>query len=426
MSHAGLVCQEWVEDHAYECQNFGSKNTEALRHVFLSLGDLFLSLQVCSPPSTMWSRAVATFGCGASRAFSSGSQHGGVCAKLASRRVIQVSGPDASKFLQGLVTNDVTLLHPNREPLQYTYFLNHKGRAICDSFIWCQEEHDADGLSYVLDCRDDATKLLLRVLKMYRLKSKVDIVDKSEEATVWSIFPEQVRTAFPSDLLLEEAYHQNFHADPRSTFLGYRKVLFNNDVFQPTTLEGTPFKKVEESQYDRNRRFQGVLEGLEMSGQIPLECNLDSLNGVNFNKGCYVGQELTARTHFKGLVRKRCYPVYFASFESDSKIGRRRTAEEVIVGPPSDRVPFVAPAGSSTVSLREKISGTKAGKLILFNGNGGTTGMALLRVDQVMDEKCRFVGSDSDGKEVEVCPFVPSWVKPNALAQQAAKESRLL
>ena len=56
-------------------------------------------------------------------------------------------------------------------------------------------------------------------------------------------------------------------------------------MFQPSTLEGTPFKEVEESQYDRNRRFQGVLEGLEMSGQIPLECNLDSLNGVNFNKG---------------------------------------------------------------------------------------------------------------------------------------------
>ena len=118
--------------------------------------------------------------------------------------------------------------------------------------------------------------------------------------------------------------------------------------------------------------------------------------------------------------------MYFASFESDRKTGRRRTAEEVIVGPPSDRVPFVAPAGSSSVSLREKMSGTKAGKLILFNGDGGTTGMALLRIDQVMDENCRFVGSDSDGKEVEVCPFVPSWVKPNALAQQAAEESRLL
>ena len=58
-------------------------------------------------------------------------------------------------------------------------------------------------------------------------------------------------------------------------------------------------------------RLQGVPEGTDMNGLIPLECNLDSLNGVSFDKGCYVGQELTARTHFTGLVRKLCYPVYF-------------------------------------------------------------------------------------------------------------------
>ena len=52
-------------------------------------------------------------------------------------------------------------------------------------------------------------------------------------------------------------------------------------------------------------------EGTDMNGLIPLECNLDSLNGISFDKGCYVGQELTARTHFTGLVRKLCYPVYF-------------------------------------------------------------------------------------------------------------------
>ena len=95
------------------------------------------------------------------------------------------------------------------------------------------------------------------------------------------------------------------HPDPRSSIFGLRGFIPNELVKVGAE------NNVSEWTYNYFLRLQGVPEGTDMNGLIPLECNLDSLNGVSFDKGCYVGQELTARTHFTGLVRKLCYPVYF-------------------------------------------------------------------------------------------------------------------
>ena len=95
-----------------------------------------------------------------------------------------------------------------------------------------------------------------------------------------------------------------FDIDPRSPILGYRGFVPKDFEHGHDNDEQTNILK--EREYDYFLRLQGILEGIEMSGLIPLECNLDSINGVNFEKGCYIGQELTARTHFTGLVRKLC------------------------------------------------------------------------------------------------------------------------
>lgn len=152
--------------------------------------------------------------------------------------------------------------------------------------------------------------------------------------------------------------------------------------------------------YERLRRTHGALEGLEVDGLIPLEANLDWMNGVVFDKGCYLGQELTARTHFRGLLRKRCFPVLLRPVDAENQIvpsvadrvfrdaaqsmafaEEEEEEEEVLVGKGLD---VAALAGSD---VREISKGKRAGKIVsapVVGGGGTRLGVALLRLEHVM------------------------------------------
>ena len=241
---------------------------------------------------------------------------------LTSRRIIRVNGVDSESFLQGLTTNDISHLNPEHvnnnnsveenKNLQYNYFLNHKGRAICDVFIKRErnEATDDNGQSYLLDCRNDAFPILSKLLKVYCLRSKVKIKEeKNMNICVYGDYNNSMMDMNDDDV------KEMFDIDPRSPILGYRGFVPKDFEHGHDNDEQTNIRK--EREYDYFLRLQGILEGIEMSGLIPLECNLDSINGVNFEKGCYIGQELTARTHFTGLVRKLCFPVYFKKINED-------------------------------------------------------------------------------------------------------------
>ena len=237
-------------------------------------------------------------------------RNGRTITTLASRRILRVQGADSESFLQGLITNDVSVLRGNsrilegetaqsrasddnngRPKLLYTYFLNHKGRAICDSFIKLESHDNGTDPSFLLDCRDDAYPILSRLLKMYCLRSKVKIKEeKNMKICVHGPWDANADRSDQGDDLSHVA--EMLHPDPRSSIFGLRGFIPNELVKVGAE------NNVSEWTYNYFLRLQGVPEGTDMNGLIPLECNLDSLNGVSFDKGCYVGQELTARTHY--------------------------------------------------------------------------------------------------------------------------------
>ena len=174
------------------------------------------------------------------------------------RSGIAVRGLEAAKYLQSLVTSDVLGL----ESVQATAFLTNKGRILADGLLWKHE----DGI--LVDVASEQRDAVARHLKMYKLRSKVEL--KAIDVDIVAV-------------------------DPRSPEIGERRCG-------------------DESHELKRRRFAaGIAQGSEIGGRVPLHCNLDLLGHVSFTKGCYLGQELTARAYHRGTVRKRILPIALVS-----------------------------------------------------------------------------------------------------------------
>ena len=182
---------------------------------------------------------------------------------LPNRGILVVSGDDHVDFLQGLVTNDV-----GAGPA-YACLLTAQGRFLHDFFVVPETKR------LLVECEADRRDDLLKRLKQFRLRARVEIVDET--------------SGFSSNIAFE---------DPRHPALG-RRILGG-------TIEGT-YKA-----WDRQRIMLGIPDGsrdMVVGEALLLENNIDRLNGISWDKGCYVGQELTARMHFKGSVKRRLTPV---------------------------------------------------------------------------------------------------------------------
>jgi folate-binding protein YgfZ len=191
---------------------------------------------------------------------------------LTDRALIRLSGEDVSGFLQGLVTNDVTLLVPDR-PL-WAGLLAAQGKALFDFILW------ADGADILLDCEADQAEALARRLTLYRLRRPIVIARDESLAVHW-------RAPAKAGVLDEGV------PDPRLTALGRRWLAPAGDL-----AEG----------WREHRLRLGVTEGVAELGSdktLWLECNAAELNGVSFAKGCYVGQENTARMNWRNKVNRR-------------------------------------------------------------------------------------------------------------------------
>jgi tRNA-modifying protein YgfZ len=220
---------------------------------------------------------------------------------LEDRGVLAVAGPDRRSFLQGLVSNDVEKIAADRAV--YAALLTAQGKYLHDFFMV------EVGEAIWLDAEAARLADLKRRLSMYRLRAKVEIAERPELA-VAVVFGDGALGAL--SLRSEPGAARPFEdgvamTDPRLAELGTRIIM------ERRHLAGmSRFDRVEFADYDRHRLSLGIPDGsrdLVTDKSILLESGFDELHGVDWQKGCYVGQELTARTKYRGLIKKRLFPV---------------------------------------------------------------------------------------------------------------------
>ena len=224
---------------------------------------------------------------------------------LPERGVIGIAGPDARSFLQGLVSNDV--MKVTAAQAIYAALLTPQGKYLHDFFL---AEHQG-GL--LLDCEAARAADLLRRLGLYKLRSKVELAAASDRFTVAAVIGDGAAAALgllPAAGTAVGIADGVAYVDPRLAALGVRAMLpaatAATDLAARGLVAGTP------EDYHRLRLELGVADGsrdLAVEKALLLESNFEPLNGVDFKKGCYMGQELTARTKYRGLVRKRLFRV---------------------------------------------------------------------------------------------------------------------
>jgi folate-binding protein YgfZ len=195
--------------------------------------------------------------------------------RIEDRAVVALSGADACNFLQGLITNDIDAL--TSEKALYAALLTPQGKILFDFLVVDQGAGDI-----FLDCPAASRHALIKRLSIYRLRSKVEIVPRDDLA-VFASWDESPLPGYSFD-------------DPRLSALGRRSIAPKVD---------------RENGYLAHRLSLGVPEAADfgMDKMFALDAGLDELHAIAFDKGCYVGQELTARMKHRGTARKRLLPV---------------------------------------------------------------------------------------------------------------------
>ena len=233
---------------------------------------------------------------------------------LEHRAVLTLAGADVRSFLQGIVSNDVARVSTDRA--LWTAFLTPQGKFLHEFFM-VERPGAADGRTLLwLDCEAERRADLLRRLKIYKLRADVILEDAAEELAVAALFGSGVSEALgltgqPPGSACDFAGGIAF-LDPRLEGLGARAVLPKDGA--TAALESAGFKAAGLEDYDGLRIGLGVPDGsrdLEVEKALLMDSGFDELNGLDWDKGCYMGQELTARTHYRGLTKKRLLPVAF-------------------------------------------------------------------------------------------------------------------
>jgi len=224
---------------------------------------------------------------------------------LEDRGFIQVNGPEAKEFLQNIVTNNVEKVTP--ESTLFSSILTPQGKYLFDFFIIKLKDN------YLIECEKKSTSEIIKLLNFYKLRSKVDLVDLNEKYTVAIISLEKFREINNSDLLKGKTttYEENLiYIDPRSEKLGAKIISKTKDI--NLIIKKLNLNIVDKQKYYKESFDLGILqtEMKKLKEKIfGIENNLDELNGIDFKKGCYVGQENTARIKLRNKLRRRVLPV---------------------------------------------------------------------------------------------------------------------
>ncbi|HEY9345139.1 MAG TPA: folate-binding protein [Inquilinus sp.] len=221
------------------------------------------------------------------------------------RDVLRLTGEDRAAFLQGLVSNDMRKVASDRAV--FAAFLTPQGKYLHDFHVV------ALGDAWLIDCEAGRGADLFRRLRMYKLRSKIELADVTADWAVAAIPGESGNAVLdlPDEAGTARALADGIaHVDARTAALGARALL--PKATARATLESLGLAETGPEAWDRLRLTLGVPDGsrdLVPEKTVLLEANYDLLNAIAWDKGCYMGQELTARTRYRGLLKKRLAPV---------------------------------------------------------------------------------------------------------------------
>jgi tRNA-modifying protein YgfZ len=280
-------------------------------------------------------------------------------ALLPDRGVVKVAGDDARRFLAGLVTNDMAKVAP-ASPC-FAALLTPQGKIIADFII--AEAAAGDGGGFFLDCPRALASTLVEKLNFYKLRAKVICEDLSEVLGVMAIW----------DGSGDSEYGLSF-PDPRLAELGSRIMLPPHLAAEAANDLGATL--VDAEAYEAHRIALGVPRGgldFIYGDAFPHEADMDQLNGVDFDKGCYVGQEVVSRVEHRATARSRVVPIAYDEFA------------------PNSGLPIMA--GDKQVGM---LGSTAKGR-----------GLALVRLDRIVD--ARAAGTPLEAGGIAIRIVKPAW-----------------
>ncbi|KAJ1892158.1 ccr4 associated factor [Coemansia sp. IMI 209127] len=316
-----------------------------------------------------------------------------------------------------------------------TGFLSPQGRILADAFVYPKNT----GVNFphpvfLVELEEQAKDRMLKTLTFYKLRAKVRLRDVADKYSVWSVWGPgsaalvgsggQPLGHVPRGGLVFKgettAAADVWLLDGRAPGMGLR-LLLETDKAEPSLPAG--FERVAAERYTLRRVLKGVPEGgsdYVKSQSVPLESNLDYMHGVNFSKGCYVGQELTIRTHHRGVVRKRIVPVLFSHASDDASLLAVDPgfAQSQAPAPQADIIRVAeldkALSKSEAKAVVRRERKTPPGKMGSTVFNAGLALMRLEVVEQFLSQPAdrrtlRLETVGADGQRLTVSPWTPSW-----------------
>jgi tRNA-modifying protein YgfZ len=301
-------------------------------------------------------------------------------APLDDRGVVRVSGEDADSFLDNLVTNDVTGMADGEA--RFAALLTPQGKILFDFFV----VRMADG--YLLEVARDKAVELVKRLTLYKLRAKVDITDASGGAyhvmAHWPDAPAQLGAPPKGSVLYRDPRHSNLGTRAAIRVPGEPEQSRNVMMINPTK----PY-----DDYHAHRISLGIPEGgkdYAYGDAFPHEANMDRLAGISFTKGCFVGQEVVARMQHKTVVRKRVVRV-----EAPGSL-----------------------ASGTEVKAGEAVIGS-------IGSVSGTQGLAMLRLDRVIEALDKGEAVNADGQPLTVDKTMLEWFRGDSTTKAAEKAARI-
>jgi folate-binding protein YgfZ len=280
-------------------------------------------------------------------------------AHLPDRGVVKVGGDDARRFLNGLVTSDIGKVAPGK-PV-FAALLTPQGKIIVDFIV----AESADGGSFFLDCPRALAATLVERLSFYRLRAKVSVEDLSEKLGVLAAWNGTGATK-----------RGLVYPDPRLPALGLRCIVAQNLAGEAAADLGAEL--ADASAYEGHRIALGIPRGgvdFAYGDAFPHETDMDQLGGVDFAKGCYIGQEVVSRVEHRGTARTRIVPIVYDGF---------------------------APEPGMPVMMGEK----EAGRL---GSTAAGRGLAMLRLDRIEEARAKAVPLVTGGVTIRAAK--PAWAR---------------
>ncbi len=246
---------------------------------------------------------------------------------LDDRGILFINGGDAKEFLQNLISNDINKVNKNNSC--FASLLTPQGKFL---FAFIISKHKS---GYFIDCEKSQTEALFKQFNIYKLRSNIEIMNLSNEFVIAAFSKEKFlefegAKDIPGNTI---QYHEDsILLDPRNIDLGARLIINLEKLY--LSLKKLSLKSSENDEYYQLSHKLGVAQKdlNKLQNKIfGIECNFEELNGIDFKKGCYVGQENTARIKLKNKLSKRLFPIQLVEgklkendliYNGDNEVGK--------------------------------------------------------------------------------------------------------